>query len=289
MFIFVFLSMKFGSLIDYGLFSSDIAKSVLSPLLLKTSRRQYGFLESPATNLFTGEISYKVFVCGRTGSGKSTTIANASGRFGLDSSSETTGIHVTTVYWPVLINETKAAVLFKISFWDVGESVLNSYNHILPSCMEEVDCIVYTFSMINKSMWDDLPKLITRIDAADSVLKIAVGTKMDLVKNDKSSISRKMIEDFEEVWKFPVLTHSNAIKHIAGGDFADCFKKSASFMNPLCELLWYRDQVKVGLIPKSQVDFCFISQNKELVQSPRESHERSDSNNSQRGTKVTFC
>lgn len=282
------ISMKFGSLIDYELFSSDIAKSILSPLLLKSSRRQYGFLESPATNLFTGEISYKVFVCGRTGSGKSTTIANASGRFGLENSTETTGIQVNTVYWPVLIQETKAAVLFKISFWDVGESVLNSYNHILPSCMEEVDCIVYTFSMINKSMWDDLPKLMTRIDAPDNVLKIAVGTKMDLVKNDKSSISRKMIDDFEEVWKFPVLTHSNAIKLDSSGDFAECFKKSASLMNPLCELLWYRDQVKVGLIPKSQIDFCFTGRNKEVAESQEESHERS-SINLQRGTKVTFC
>ena len=285
--------MKFGSLIDYGLFSSDIAKSVLSPLLMKNKRRQYGFLESPATNIFTGEIAYKVFVCGKTGSGKSTTIANASGRFGLVSSGETTGIQVTTVYWPVLINETKAAVLFKISFWDVGESVLNSYNHIRPSCLEEVDCLIYTFSMVNKSMWEDLPKLITRTDATDSVLQIALGTKMDLVKNDKSSVSQKMFDDFEEVWKFPVLSHSNDIEHDAtSGDFTDCFEKSASFMNPLCELLWYRDQVKVGLIPKTQIDFCFTSKNKLQKDSSRESHERSNSNNSnnsQRGTKVTFC
>jgi len=235
--------MKFGTLLDYHLFNSDIAKSILSPLILKGGRRHYGLLESPVTNLYTGEVAYKVFLCGKTGSGKSTTIANASGRFGLENFGETTGIQVTTVYWPVLINETKATVLFKISFWDVGESVLNSYNHILPSCMEDVDCIIYTFSMINKTMWDDLPKLITRVDAEDHILKVALGTKNDLTKRGKTVITNKMVDDFQDVWKFPVLMHTNAINPEVTGEFSDCFKKSASFMNPLCELLWYRDQV----------------------------------------------
>jgi Miro-like protein. len=276
---------KFGSLVDYNLFSSDIAKSLLSPLMLKSGRRQYGSLESPVTNLYTGEVSYKVFFCGKTSTGKTTTIANASGRFGLHNAGETTGIQVTNVYWPVLICETKATVLFKISFWDVGESVLNSYNHILPSCMVDVDCIVYTFSMVNKSTWDDLPKVITRIDAEDHVLKIALGTKQDLVSHGKSQITSKMINDFEEVWKFPVIYLSND-EDDDNMDFADSFKKSSYFMNRLCELLWYRDQVKVGLIPKGLVNFCFKTKQNEA---DAHIHERSTSSNSLKGTKVTFC
>ena len=31
------------------------------------------------------------------------------------------------------------------------ELMLNTYNHILPSCLENVDCVLYTFSLMNKS------------------------------------------------------------------------------------------------------------------------------------------
>lgn len=279
--------MKYGSLINYKLLDeSDIVKSLLSPLMYKGNRRQFSLLESPITNLYTGEVSYKVFLCGKSGSGKTATVSNASGKISNYNIAETTGIQATNVYWPVMINETKAVVLFKISFWDVGESVLNNYNHILPSCMENVDCVLYVFSHTNKSMWDDLPRLITRIDADDEILKIAIGTKTDLVNTSKVQVTTKMIKDFEQVWKFPVINISNKIprEQLEPKSYVDCFKISSEFMNRLCELLWYRDQVRVGLVPKTLIDFCFQEDGESELDFVQHV-----SMNSPKGTKVTFC
>lgn len=280
--------MKFGSLINYNLLDeSDIAKSLLSPLMYKGNRRQFSLLESPVTNLYTGEVSYKVFLCGKSGAGKTATVLSASGKASVHNTGETTGIQTTNVYWPAMINETKAIVLFKISFWDVGELVLNNYNHILPSCMENVDCVMYVFSLVNKSTWDDLPRLITRIDADDDVLKLGVGTKSDLVNTSKVQVTNKMMKDFQQVWKFPVINVSNRFQNEEPEpkSYVDCFKTSADFMNRLCELLWYRDQVRVGLVPKVLIDFCF----KEEAEESALDLDEYPATNSPKGTKVTFC
>ena len=278
--------MKFGALIDYSLLDTDSALSYFSPLLKKHSRRQFGLLESPALlpNIYNGEISYKVFLCGKTGVGKTNTVSKLSGKAFSDTTAETLGIQVSNVYWPVQIVETKKTILFKISFWDAGELMLNTYNHILPSCLENVDCVMYLFSLASKATWNDLPRLITRIDADDDILKVCVGTRLDLTSFE---VTNTMISDFEQVWKYPILKIANT-RTATSHNPIDQFKKVSPFLNRLCELLWYRDQVKAGLIQQSLVDYCFVDEHKTKQKNVTQ-QKTSLSARTSGTTKVTFC
>lgn len=279
--------MKFGSVINYNFLWSNEGHGLLSTLLKRSGRKQFGVLESPAvlSNIYDGEVSYKVFLCGRSGIGKTSIVSKLTGKDTQDAISETCGIQVSVVYWPVQIIETKKVVLFKVSFWDTGEHMLNMYNHILPSCLEDIDGILYTFSLADKSSWDDLSKLITRIDAEEEILKVCVGTRLDL--SSKRVVTSKMIEDFMHVWRYPVLKINNT-RPANISNHVDSLKETAPFLNRLCELLWYRDQVKAGLVQNTLADFCFTDENMYL-------HERSGSTGSRESVgskgsqKVTFC
>ena len=256
--------MKFGSLIDYKLFSPKSCDPFIAPLMRRNVRKQFGILETPPniSDQYDGIVSYKVFVCGKSSTGKTSMILKLLGKEHLDAPSETLGAEISVLYWPVRIIETKKTIIFKISFWDAGEANLNAYSYLLPSCLEDVDCVLYLFSLKSKGSWDTLPSLITKINAGDKVLEVCVGTQLDL--NTPSEISIKTMKDFEEVWKFPVLTIKDiASRHAKFKYSFEAFHDVAPLMNRLCELLWYKDQVKAGLVQKSLADYCFLDENRE--------------------------
>ena len=257
--------MQFGTFIDFNIFSSNSIKELLTPLTRKGHRRNFGILESPinittAGKLYATELQYKVFICGNSAVGKTSTILKLSGQKIPENLPETIGIQTTVIFWPVRILNTNQYVLFKLLFFDTSEQTLNTYNHVLPSCTEELDCIIYMFSFSNYTTWADIPKLISRVDVSENILKVCAGVQNCYAQNtqtlfQKVEVTDKMIEDFEQVWKFPVLTVTNDNKENC--KLLDSFQEISTFMNKLCELLWYRDQVKAGLIPKNQVNFCF--------------------------------
>lgn len=87
-----------------------------------------GVLERPSLLSNIEEVSYKLFVSGRGGVGKTTAIARLAGVSCNSTYVETAGIQKTNVYWPVKIWEK--TILFKLQFWDAGENSLRKYNHI---------------------------------------------------------------------------------------------------------------------------------------------------------------
>lgn len=88
-----------------------------------------GILEKPNLPSNIEEVSYKLFVCGRVGVGKTTAIARLAGIPCHSSYIETAGIRKTNVYWPVKIWDK--TILFKLQFWDAGENSMRKYSHIL--------------------------------------------------------------------------------------------------------------------------------------------------------------
>ena len=280
-----FCRMKYGNLIDYNLIDAKSAPDLFSTFLHKNQIREFGILESPLSNsvLFDGEVTHKIFICGKSGSGKTSIVSKLSDQQNLNH--ETLGLQTQTVYWPVFVKETSKTVLFKLNIWDCSEYYLNTYSHILPSCFEQVDCILYTFSLSSKSMFDDLPKLIARINAEENIMKIFVGSRLQ----SEMEVTSSMIKDLEQVWKTPVLkfnVSNSHDKHLRG---IDLFKEIAPFLNRLCELLWYNDQVKASVFPQSAIDYCFVDDTNESDMENK-MKKLSNSYSSRVGkTKVTYC
>lgn len=88
-----------------------------------------GILEHPNVTPGTPEIMFKIGVLGKAGSGKTKTISVLSGKPAVfPGYIETIGIHVKNIYWPAQIQAKTC--LFKLQFWESGESCSKRYNYI---------------------------------------------------------------------------------------------------------------------------------------------------------------
>ena len=88
-----------------------------------------GLLERPSLSPGTPEINFKIGVLGKAGSGKTKTISFLSGKpTTFPGYIETLGIHVKNIYWPTQIQGKNS--LFKLQFWESGESCSKRYNYI---------------------------------------------------------------------------------------------------------------------------------------------------------------
>jgi REM2 and Rab-like small GTPase 1 len=86
-------------------------------------------LERPNITLSATEISYKICLAGKAGSGKSKVVSFLSGEHNPTSMyTETVGIHVKDVYWPVLMKGK--ITLFRLQFWEAGEMCSKKYSYI---------------------------------------------------------------------------------------------------------------------------------------------------------------
>ena len=98
-----------------------------------------------------------------------------------------------------------------------------------------------------------------------------------LSTDSSTEVTSTMTKDFEEAWKLPVLTIRDIgvrkKQQLQQQQPFECFAEVAPFMNRLCELLWYKDEVKAGLVQKAAVDYCFEDELKDELSS----------------TVITFC
>jgi len=94
-----------------------------------------GILEKPSLPSSIEEVTYKIFMIGRSGVGKTSVIARLAGTPESNIYTETNGIRKTNVFWPVKIWDK--VILFKLQFWDTSESSIKRYNHILPVCVKQ--------------------------------------------------------------------------------------------------------------------------------------------------------
>lgn len=182
-------------------------QEIYSSLLQKNlhGRKPFGLLERPTfePQINLDEFEYKLFISGKSGVGKTSSVAKLSANKIPAVHSETPGIQTSTVYWPAHIKTIDKVILFKLQIWDVGENALKKFDHVLPACKDKVDAIVFTFSFVDKSSFEDLPQQMSRVTANnDNFCRFIIGTKLDI---PHSEVTQKDIEGFEDAWKLPVL------------------------------------------------------------------------------------
>ena len=277
---------KYGSILQYSWIDTPDGKQCLASLLHRNDRRSFGLLEGPPLDASkcNAEVSYKVFFCGRAGSGKTSVISRLNGSPVPENHYETLGAQSSLLFWPVRIAQAKKTVLVKLHLWEAGEGAMNRYDHILPTCIDEVHAVVFTASFCHKASWEDIPKLIARLELPDSVLKIVMVTHLDL--QSKHLITEEDILSFEQDWGIPVLrVANNPAVHIVDGMTG--LRQSAPTLNRLCELLWFKDQVKAGVV-REPVSYCFQDTLKDSLKL-KGNNEEAQTSSEREKVKITFC
>ncbi|KAG9482738.1 hypothetical protein GDO78_011399 [Eleutherodactylus coqui] len=125
---------KSGSLIIPEWLQSPEGRDYASCILRKKKRRTFGLIERPVLppQLPADVASYKIFVSGKSGVGKTSLIAKLCGLEVPTVHHETTGIQTSSTYWPVRPRDSERPIIFAFHFWDCGESALKKFDHILP-------------------------------------------------------------------------------------------------------------------------------------------------------------
>lgn len=96
-------------------------------------------------------VPFKVFLCGRSGVGKTAVVSYLSGRHSSSLSfSETPGIRVTDVYWPAKLVDSRI-ILFKLSLWDAGDAAGKKYSHVNPVRFINPTLVCSSFLILTRS------------------------------------------------------------------------------------------------------------------------------------------
>nr|KAF6443399.1 ciliogenesis and planar polarity effector 2 [Molossus molossus] len=158
-----------GSVIVPDWHESAEGKEYLACILRKNRRRVFGLLERPVLPpaVAVDTASYKIFVSGKSGVGKTALVAKLAGLEVPVVHHETTGIQTTVVFWPAKLQVSDRVVMFRFEFWDCGESALKKFDHMLPACMEKTDAFLLLFSFTDRASFEDLPGQLTRIAGGD--------------------------------------------------------------------------------------------------------------------------
>ncbi|XP_051996557.1 ciliogenesis and planar polarity effector 2 isoform X2 [Xyrauchen texanus] len=243
------MSVLSGSIIVSDWHRFPDSKDFFGRILHKKRRRKFGLLEAPMMppNMNVDTVRYKVFISGKTGVGKSSLAARLAGLDLPKVHYETTGIDTTVVFWPVRLKESGRVLFFRFEFWDCGESAMRRFDHMLPSCKEQVDAILFLFSFTDRGSFEDLSNQISRItEPSDRVVKLVVGTKFDLFMH--TDVTESDVTQFQEVWGLSVFR--------VGGDVSAGLGEVAPLLNALAENLWYQDCIaasSVSISPKADL------------------------------------
>ncbi|XP_052819461.1 ciliogenesis and planar polarity effector 2-like [Mya arenaria] len=235
-----------GTYLQHDWQTTGEGHDMLSCLFIRNKQRlrTFGLLERPPLAAHLEEARYKIFVAGKSGVGKSATVAKLTGHDIPKTHMETPGLQTSTCFWPGKIIDVNKVTLFHLQFWDAGEMATKKFDHVLSACTERVDCILFLFSLVDKSSFDELHALISRLSTPNSnVAKLVIATKCD--QHAHSEVTQRDIRDFEKAWQIPVLKVKN-IPDINQSDINDTIHT----LNSICEHLWQRDLILAGKIPK---------------------------------------
>uniref|UniRef100_A0A3Q0RN98 Ciliogenesis and planar polarity effector 2 n=1 Tax=Amphilophus citrinellus TaxID=61819 RepID=A0A3Q0RN98_AMPCI len=216
------------------------SKEYFSKILHKKRRRNFGLLESPVMppHVAVDTVHYKIFISGKSGVGKTALAARLAGLNIPNMHYETTGIETTVAYWPVKLKENSRVLFFRFQLWDCGENALRRFDHLLPSCKEQADAVLFLFSFTDRTSFDDLPNQLAKWTElfARRVVKMVIGTKFDLFMH--CDVAERDVRDFQDTWGIPVLR--------TGGEVTDGLGDVAPLLNCLAEKLWYQDCITAG-------------------------------------------
>ncbi|CAJ1050593.1 ciliogenesis and planar polarity effector 2 [Xyrichtys novacula] len=210
------------------------SKEYFSKILHKKRRKPFGLLESPVMppHAAVDTVHYKIFISGKSGVGKTALAARLAGLSTPNLHYETTGIETTVVFWPVKLRESGRVLFFRLQLWDCGENALRRFDHLLPSCKEQVDAVLLLFSFTDRTSFEDLSNQIAKWTETP-VVKLVVGTKFDLFMH--CDVAERDVRDFQERCGLPVLR--------TGGEVSDGLGDVAPILNCLAENLWHQDCV----------------------------------------------
>ncbi|XP_037107594.1 ciliogenesis and planar polarity effector 2 isoform X2 [Syngnathus acus] len=244
---------KSGSVVVADWHRCKDSKEYFSKILYKKKRKHFGLLESPVMppHIPVDTVHYKVVLSGKSGVGKSTLAARLAGQTIPSMHYETTGIETTVVYWPVKLKESGRVLFFRFQLWDCGENALRRFDHLLPSCKEKVDAVLFLFSFTDRTSFDDLANQITKWKESSGgpAVTLVVGTKFDLFMH--CDVSEKDVRNFQETWQLAVLrTGSEEV-----GDGLDA---AAPLLNSLAENLWNQDCIMAGHQMQQQTESSIL-------------------------------
>ncbi|KAM7097624.1 ciliogenesis and planar polarity effector 2 isoform 3-T4 [Molossus nigricans] len=195
-----------GSVIVPDWHESAEGKEYLACILRKNRRRVFGLLERPVLPpaVAVDTASYKIFVSGKSGVGKTALVAKLAGLEVPVVHHETTGIQTTVVFWPAKLQVSDRVVMFRFEFWDCGESALKKFDHMLPACMEKTDAFLLLFSFTDRASFEDLPGQLTRIAGeAPGVVRMVIGSKFDQYMH--TDVPARDLAAFRQAWELPLL------------------------------------------------------------------------------------
>ncbi|XP_037059053.1 ciliogenesis and planar polarity effector 2 isoform X2 [Peromyscus leucopus] len=184
-------------------------KEYLACILRKNRRREFGLLERPVLppSVAIDTASYKIFVSGKSGVGKTALVAKLAGLEVPVVHHETTGIQTTVVFWPAKLRASDRVVMFRFEFWDCGESALKKFDHMLPACKENADAFLFLFSFTDRASFEDLPGQLTRVASeAPGVVKMVIGSKFDQYMH--TDVPERDLTAFRQAWELPLLRNS---------------------------------------------------------------------------------
>ncbi|XP_047117243.1 ciliogenesis and planar polarity effector 2-like isoform X2 [Schistocerca piceifrons] len=126
------MNLSVGNIISLDWHSSAEGETMLQHFYnpQTTGRKTFGILERPSIASNVEEVSYKLFVTGKSGIGKTATVARLAGSRCRVPHTETHGIQKSNIFWPVKIWDK--IILFKLQIWDAGENAIKKYAHIFP-------------------------------------------------------------------------------------------------------------------------------------------------------------
>uniref|UniRef100_A0A6I8NVW6 Ciliogenesis and planar polarity effector 2 n=1 Tax=Ornithorhynchus anatinus TaxID=9258 RepID=A0A6I8NVW6_ORNAN len=231
----------------------------LAALLRRTRQRPCGLIERPVLppQVAADTASYKIYVSGKSGVGKTALVAKLAGLEVPVAHHETPGIQMTVVYWPAKLQDSNRILIFRFEFWDCGEAALKKFDHILPACKERADAFFFLFSFTDRSSFEDLPNQIARVaDDAPRAVKMVIGSKFRTSRFDQymhTDVPERDLTAFRQTWGLPLLR----VKSVPGRRLADGrtldgwagVADVAPVLNSLAEHLWHQDRVSAGLVP----------------------------------------
>ncbi|XP_021273222.1 REM2- and Rab-like small GTPase 1 [Numida meleagris] len=234
-------------MVEPGWLLSPPGRPYLASILHKNQRRVFGLLERPALPpaLSVPTVTYKLFVAGRSGVGKTALVAALAGTPVPPAHRETLGIEVTTLFWPAVPLGSQRPVLFQLRFWDCGDSALRKFEHLLPACREEADAVLLLFSFTDRTSFEELPARLARVlQPGEDTLRVVVGTRFDLCPH--AAVTEADVAAFEDTWGLRVLRAGGC--GVGRGGLV----RVAPLLDSLVGQLWQRDQMAAGVTPEGQ-------------------------------------
>uniref|UniRef100_A0A8C6ZE12 Ciliogenesis and planar polarity effector 2 n=1 Tax=Nothoprocta perdicaria TaxID=30464 RepID=A0A8C6ZE12_NOTPE len=213
-----------GPLLEPGWLLSHEGRQHRDALMHRGRRRLFGLLERPALPpaLCTAAVTYKLFVSGRSGVGKTALVAALAGATVPPAHHETLGIQATSVHWAAKVRRAGRPVLVRLDLWDCGEAALRKFDHILPACKEEADGVLFLFSFTDRASFEDLPRGGR-----------GAGSRAPPLALDRGGF---------DLWPQAAVAEHDvaAFERLA---------EVAPLLDALVERLWRRDQAAAGLLP----------------------------------------